>query len=329
MRVLYIGGSGEISHSCVRESVALGHEVKVFNRGRRGEPLPAGARRIVGDMHGGEGYSELRGQRWDVVCQFIAYSMDDVRRDLGVFAGQCGQYVFISTASAYQKPPTRHVITEDVPVVNPYWQYSQTKADMEAALLEAHRAGRLPVTIVRPSHTYRRRFPGTFLSGEHTAWRIRQGKPIVVHGDGSQLWTLTHCDDFARTFVRLLGRRETLGEAYHITDHLRAAHWDAIIRAIGEAMGCEAGIVHVPTDVLVRYNASWRGPLLGDKTWSAQFDNSKARSIAGTIEPRHDLRSGLAAAWEFVRPSLEGYAPDPAADALVDRIIADIARLGA
>ncbi|HPD13855.1 MAG TPA: SDR family oxidoreductase [Planctomycetota bacterium] len=328
MRVLYIGGTGEISTACVWRSVEAGHKVAVFNRGRTEEPLPPGVRHIPGDLKDPAAYEALGTERFDAVCQFLAYDLATARRDAEVFAGRCGQYVFISTASAYQKPPTRVVITEDVPLANPFWPYSQTKADMEAFLLRQHADGRLPVTIVRPSHTLRTRFPGGIGRGDDWAWRILHGRPLLVHGDGTALWTLTHSEDFAVPFVGLLGNPKALGEAFHITRHMKSYPWDAIFQAMGRALGAEPRLVHVPTDTLVRYNPEWAGPLLGDKTWSVLFDNSKVMGVVGRFECRVSLDEAMRRSAECYRRRAAVYQPDERLHTLFDRIASNQEGLG-
>jgi len=251
-----------------------------------------------------------------------------VQRDAEVFGGQCGQYIFISTASAYQKPPTRVVITEDVPLGNPFWPYSQKKADMEAWLMRQHAEGRLPVTVVRPSHTHRTRFPGGMASGDDWAWRMLGGKPILVHGDGTALWTLTRSEDFAVPFVGLFGKPAALGEAFHITRHMESHPWNRIYAECGKALGVEPTLVHVPTDTLVRYNPNWAGPLLGDKTCSVIFDNSKVMRVAGEWTCQLSMEEGIRRAAVHVKQRLETYQPDAARHALLDRIAEEQSRLG-
>ncbi len=325
MKVLYVGGTGEISHACVAESLRLGHEVVVFNRAQSGRQLPAGARQIEGDIEDASGYHALGREPFDVVCQFLAFDASRIERDLEVFGGRTTQYVFISSASAYAKPLDRFsVITEATPLANAYWEYSQKKAAMEGLLMAWHREGRLPVTIVRPSHTYRYNFPVALGGGDWTAERMLAGQPVIVHGDGASLWTLTHSIDFARPFTRLLGNPRALGEAFHITG--KGVHtWDEILGAMAKALGAPARLVHVASDTLVGYEPSWKGPLHGDKSPSTLFDNSKVASVAGAFETTVSLEEGFAGIVESFeqRRKSRGPARDPALDDLVTRIVAD------
>ena len=322
MKILYIGGTGEISFSCVQESLAIGHDVTVFNRGQTEQPLPDKVRQITGDLGDDAGYARLGEQRFDVVCQFFAFDLQRVEKDLKTFSGRTGQYVFISTASAYAKPIDRFErITERTPIANPFWEYSQKKAQMEQRLLAAHRAGQLPVTIVRPSHTYRRRMPSALGGGDWTARRMREGLPIIVHGDGTSLWTLTHASDFARPFARLLGNPGALGEDFHITGE--GVHtWDEILTQMARALGVQAQLVHVTSDTLVRYEPSWKGPLHGDKSPSTLFDNSKVSGVAGPFPTRVSIEAGFELAVREVIGRLEkGAGKDPALDAKIERIL--------
>jgi len=322
-RVLYIGGSGEISFACVEAAVKAGHQVTVFNRGRRSETLPAEVEHIIGDARDDSLYAELASRRFDSVCQFIAYDPVTIGRDIEMFTGYCGQYVFISSASAYQKSSTADIITEETPLENPFWEYSRMKAACESLLHQAHTMGKLPVTIVRPSHTYRTRLPGTCIPGDHMAWRILNEKPIVVHGDGQSLWTMTHSDDFARAFVKLCGNERALGEAFHITRE-NAQTWNEIVAMLGSVLAHTIRVAHVSTDRLVNYKSDWLGPLKGDKSNSAVFDNSKVREAVGGWQCEISLEEGLQKAATFTKDHLAlDYTPDDRLDALIDQIIAD------
>lgn len=314
MRVLYIGGTGQISFDCVHESVKAGHDVSVLNRGHNNAGLPHACHLISGDVNDDAAYGRLAAQHFDVVCQFRLFDPVMMQRDLALFSGACGQYVFISSASAYQKPLRTLPITESVPLENPHWAYSRAKAQMEA-MLQSQTA--LPFTIVRPSHTYRTKMP-TPLGGEVS--RMLRGKPIVLHGDGESLWTITHAQDFARPFVRLLGASNVLGEAYHITSD-RQWSWNEIVEAIAGAIGAGAiEVVHVATDTLIAYRPEWTGPLLGDKSVSVVFDNSKIKAAVGDFDCPIGVWDGMRMVAERYPPRAEDY--DAALDELYDRIIA-------
>ncbi len=328
MKVLYIGGTGEISYECVRAGLAAGQDITLFNRGQRPEPLPDGAKQILGNKNDVAQLRAAAEQGFDVVCQFIAFTPEDLQRDLEAFGGRVGQYVFISSASAYQKPPRHYVVTEDTPLDNPHWQYSRNKQACEELLMQWHAAGQLPVTIVRPSYTYRRHFTTPLDGGDHWAWRLLQGKPVLCPGDGTSLWTVTHSEDFAKPFINLLGNERALGEAFHITDDA-VYTWNQIWRAIAAALGTEAHIVHVPTDTLLRYRPQWEGTTLGDKAWSAVFDNSKLKRIAGDYRCTVSLEEGMRRVAEHYRATrAAAYEPDEAFHALIDRIAAEQSALG-
>ena len=323
MKVLYIGGTGEISFDCIHQSVKLGHDVSVFNRGNNNAGLPPQVNFITGDIHDDVAYGKLADENFDVICQFRLFSPDEVKRDIKLFAGHCKQYVFISTASAYRKPVRGLPITERTPLVNPYWAYSRAKAEMEKLLRE--QAG-LPYTIVRPSHTYRTHMP-TPLSGNMDVSRLMRGKPVVVHGDGESLWTITHARDFAPPFVKLLGNEMALGEDFHITGD-RQWSWNEILEAVAAALGVEDyQFVHVPTDTLVRYNPDWSGPLYGDKAASVIFDNTKVKSVVGDFDCPIDPWQGMKLVAEFFPPDASKF--DAKMDALLDRVVTEQSALGA
>ena len=320
MRVLYIGGTGEISFECVHESVRLGHDVTVFNRGNNNAGLPAECHLMTGDVEDDAAYARLAAERFDVVCQFRLFAPEAMKRDLATFTERCSQYVFISSASAYRKPVRGLPITEETPLENPFWDYSRAKAEMER-MLRAQPS--LPYTIVRPSHTYRTRMP-TPLGGE--ASRMLRGKPVVVHGDGESLWTVTHASDFARPFARLLGAPNVIGEAYHITND-RQWPWNEILEAIAAAIGvAKLDLVHIASETLIRYRADWEGRLLGDKAASVIFDNSKIKAAVGDFDCRIGPREGMRMVAERFPPKADGF--DVELDQLYDRIIEDQRTLG-
>lgn len=326
MRVLYIGGTGQISLPCVAEDLKAGHKVAVFNRGKVDADLPAGVETLVGDMNDEASYRALGEQNWDVVCQFMAFTPDRIAKDIEVFTGRIGQYIFISSASVYQKPPHHYIITEKTPAVNPYWQYSQQKIACEQLLMGQ---SRLPWTIVRPSHTVRTGLPNMANEGDYLAERMLAGKPVIVAGDGTSPWTLTRSADFAVPFVRLFGKAAALGEIFHITSD-RGYGWDHIYQAIGRGLGVEVKIVHVPSDTLVRYNKAWEGPLIGDKSQAALFDNSKVKAVAGPFTCSENLDEVLAdSIANFRKRQAAGIKGNAENEKLIDRIIREQSALGA
>ena len=324
-KVLYVGGTGEISLSCVQSSVAAGHDTFVFNRGQRPADLPPDVTVLKGDLNDAAGYGALADYRFDSVCQFLAFTPADVARDLDVFAGNAGQYVFISSASAYQKPPTTYRITEDVPLDNPFWEYSRLKAAAETALTSQ---SALPYTIVRPSHTFHQSIPTSLGERALAAHRLIRGKPVIAPGDGTSLWTITRSEDFAPPFVRLLGNDRALGRAFNLTGDT-AVTWDQIYEAIARGLDAEGKIVHVPSDTLIRYQPERLGPLLGDKSRSVLFDNAAIKEAVGDFVCESDLDAMLRGPLTVFRQS--NYAPTPddvELDALMDRIIAGQSALG-
>jgi len=327
MKVLYIGGTGEISYACVLESIALGHDVTVLNRSQTEQALPSEVRQLSGDLESDRTYEQVASEKFDSVCQFFSFDLARVEKDIATFAGRTGQYVFISTASSYLKPIDRFErITEKTPLENPFWEYSQKKAQAEARLFAAHARGDLPVTVVRPSHTYRRRMPSALGTGDWTAKRMLNNQKIIVHGDGTSLWTLTHATDFARPFARLLNNPRALGEAFHITGE-NVHTWDEILTEMAHAFGVEPRLVHVASDTLVSYEPLWKGPLHGDKAPSTLFDNSKVSAVAGPFPTRMSIQDGFRAASAEVRKRLErgtGRDKDPALDAKVEQILRDL-----
>jgi nucleoside-diphosphate-sugar epimerase len=325
LKVLFIGGTGNISLSCVREAVAAGHRVTVFNRSVTGADLPPDVTSIAGDMKDPAAYAELGRGGFDVVCQFIAFAPAQVAADIAAFSGKTGQYVFISSASVYEKPPSHYVITERTPTVNPYWAYSQDKIACEA-LLKA--TSDLSWTIVRPSHTLRTILPAVFDGGDFVAHRMLAGKPVIVAGDGATPWTLTRSADFAVPFVGLFGKKAALGEDFHITSD-NAYTWDKIYTTIAAGLGVEADIVHVPTDTLVRYHAGWEGPLRGDKTWAALFDNTKVKRVVGDFAAVKDLSAVLAEPIASFKSRLAAKrVKNSELDPLIDRIANEQRSLG-
>ncbi len=322
LSVLYIGGTGQISLPCLQASLDAGHKVTVLNRGKT--PVPKGVKTIVGDMTAAA-YGELGDKHFDVVAQFRLFLPEQMKRDIATFTGKAGQYVFISSASAYQKPARHYIITEKTPLENPYWEYSRNKIACERLL---QKQKKLPYTIVRPSYTVRTGMPIQIGDPDAAIRRMIAGRPVIIAGDGTSLWTLTRSKDFAVPFVKLFGRKAALGEDFQITSD-RAFTWDQIHEAIARAFGVKAIHAHVPTDTLVRYHKEWEGPLTGDKSWSAVFDNSKIKKVAGKFEASQNLDEILKQSVKHAEARLKAPAlPASAEEVLMDKIIAEQAKLG-
>ena len=323
MKVLFIGGSGIISSACSALAVEQGIDLTLLNRGRTDfRPIPAAAHVLHGDARDPAAAAAALGDlTFDAVVDWIAFTPEHVAADLALFRGRVGQFVFISSASAYQKPPQRLPITEETPLDNPFWQYSRNKAACEALLLAAHRDEGFPATIVRPSHTYDATLL-PFHGGYTTLDRLRRGKPILVHDGGQSLWTLTHHRDFARAFVPLLGEPRAIGEAYHITSD-EVLTWNEIARLLAEATGVTPDVAHVPSTVVAGYDPGWGDSLLGDKAHDTTFDNSKIRGIVPGFAAEIPFAEGAReiVAWYDAHP--EARRVDAAHDALLDRIIGD------
>ena len=322
MKVLFIGGTGVISSACARLAVERGIELYLLNRGQMTQrPVPEGAHVIHGDIRDPDGVRRaLADHAFDAVADFIAFTPDHVQADIDLFRGRTGQYIFISSASAYQTPPASLPITESTVLSNPIWAYSQAKIACEDLLVRSYRETGFPITIVRPSHTYDR----TMLpvDGGYTVIdRMRKGKKVIVHGDGTSLWVLTHHADLAKAFVGLLGNPHAIGESFHITSD-EALTWNQIYRLLAQAAGAEARLVHLPSEYIAAYEPRWGAGLLGDKVHSVIFDNTKVkRAVPGwvaTIPFAHGAREILA--WYDADPARQ--VVDAGVDALFDRMIA-------
>jgi nucleoside-diphosphate-sugar epimerase len=321
MKVLFIGGSGVISSACSALAVERGMELTVLNRGKTAvRPLPPAVRTVHADVRDPAAVRDALGDGdFDAVVDWLAFTPEHIRTALDLFRGRAGQYVFISSASAYQTPPERVPVLESTPLRNPFWRYSRDKIACEDVLVAAYRDEGFPMTIVRPSHTYDRTMV-PFDGGWTVPGRMRAGKEIVVHGDGTSLWTLTHHEDFARGFVPLLGHPRTLGEAFHITSD-DSPTWDQIARSLAAALGVEARIVHVPSDAIAAADPEWGAGLLGDKAHSMVFDNSKLKAVVpgwvATIPFEQGARE--IAAWYDEDPARQE--TDAALDATMDRLV--------
>ena len=322
-RVLFIGGTGVISAVCAQQAVEAGFDLFLLNRGRTAtRPVPGAAHVLTGDIRDPQAVREaLAGLEFDVVVDYLAFTPDQVRFDLEMFRGRIGQYVFISSASAYQTPPARLPVTESTPLRNPYWQYSRDKIACEDLLVRAYRDEGFPATIVRPSHTYD--YTSLPLQGGWTVIdRMRRGAPIVVHGDGTSPWTLTHHTDFARAFAGLLGEPRAIGDSFHITSD-ETLTWNQIAGILAAAAGAEPRIVHVPSDVVAALDPEWGASLLGDKAHPLVFDNSKIKSLvpgwAATVPFWRGAREIIA--WHDADASRR--LVDREIDATIDQLIAE------
>lgn len=289
MKVLFIGGTGQISKAVSHLAVERGIDLYVFNRGNNNHLVPEEVTPIVGDINNEEEAKELlKGHQFDCVVDWVAFVEEQVQRDYRLFKGITKQFIFISSASAYQKPVLDYPITEKTPLVNPFWQYSRDKIACEEYLLSVH-SDDFNVTIIRPSHTYDDEKLMTIIKewgGEYGHIdRLLNGKPIIIPGDGTSLWTITHNSDFAYAFVPVLGNPKTYGEAYHITSD-KVYTWERLNEIISENLNVTPNVIHIPTDFILKYLPNMEGDLVGDKMWSAMFDNSKIKQIVPTYQSK-------------------------------------------
>ncbi len=305
MKILFIGGTGFISTAVSRLVVAKGWELFLLNRGQR-QPNPPGCRSLVADINQPDQVRAAIGDlRFDVVVDWVAYVLADIERDLTLFRGRTGQFIFISSASVYQKPPAHYLITESTPLHNPHWEYSRNKIACEERLMREFREEDFPVTIVRPSLTYDPQLPIALggWGGYTFCDRLKRGRPIIIHGDGSSLWVVTHAEDFGRGLLGLFGNPAAHGHAFHITSD-EVLTWNQIYGTIAEAMGVEARVVHIPSDFIVKVVPEKTGSLIGDKTWSTVFDNTKIKTWVPGFQCVIPFREG-------VRRTLAGFEANP------------------
>jgi nucleoside-diphosphate-sugar epimerase len=322
MRVLFIGGTGTISTTVSREAISRGFDLYLLNRGSRHVHL-AGSHSVIADVHKPEELrAALQALEFDVVVDWIAQTPDDIDRDVALFRGRIRQYVFISSASVYQKPPAHYLITELTPLANPYWDYSRNKIACEERLMKAYREEGFPVTIVRPSLTYNTNFPiaiggrGCYTLAE----RLITGRPIIVHGDGTSLWVMTHAEDFAHGFLGLLGNSNALGQAFHITSD-EVLTWNQIYQTIAEALGVKPNIVHIPSDFIAKTAPQLAGNLFGDKMWSTVFDNKKIKTFVPGFQATIPFRDGTRRTAEWFAADEKRRRIDNAVNAEMDHIL--------
>jgi nucleoside-diphosphate-sugar epimerase len=311
MKVLMIGGTGIISLACSELIIERGMELTLLNRSvSTKHTLPTGARQIVADIHADPARlaALLNGEHFDAVVDWMAFTAQDVEQDIQLFSGLTDQFVFISSASAYQKPPKHYIITEETPLENPFWQYSRDKIAAEQHLMQEYRERGFPVTIIRPSLTYGlSQIPLSGASWLHPYTvidRIRKGKKIIIPGDGTSLWTVTWNGDFAKGLVGLLGRKDAIGEVFQITSD-EVLSWNQIFLEVGEALGLEMDIIHIASEFIVAYNPDEFGSLIGDKTHSAVFDNSKIKRFVPEFQCEVPWSEGVrrAIAWHEADPA--------------------------
>jgi nucleoside-diphosphate-sugar epimerase len=339
MKVLFIGGTGNISTACSELAINKGIELYILNRGKAWTGIPKGAKQLIADMNDRNAVNAvLKGLTFDVVANFIAFTPEDIKRDIEIFSGKTKQYIFISSASAYQKPLSHPVITESTPLANPYWDYSRNKIACEDELMKAYRENGFPVTIVRPSLTYQYVIPVAIGSWDDYTIvnRMKQGKEILVHGDGSSLWTITHSEDFAIAFVGLLGHQQAIGQSFHITSD-EILTWDQIYQAVGMAVGVEPNIIHIASDFICKEaeKIDWiwmggsfqRGNLLGDKAVSTIFDNTKIKMFVPEFKATIPFKTGIKRTIDWIEADQSRMIIHKDHDRFMDTIIAAYQKL--
>jgi nucleoside-diphosphate-sugar epimerase len=323
-----IGGTGTISSAITRQLAASGHDLWLLNRGHRKDEVPTGVRQIIADVDDtDEVLRQIGDAQFDAVCEFIGFLPSQVERDIRLFKGRTRQYVYISSASAYNKPAANHVITEGTTLANPYWEYSRNKIACEELLLKVYREEGFPVTIVRPSHTYCERAVPVSVHGLKGSWqvlkRMLEGKPVIVHGDGSSLWTLTWNEDFASGFIGLLGNPKAIGEAFQIMSDEQLT-WNQIYECVARALHVTPRLYHVSSDFLAATSPkAWdfTGNLLGDKAVTVVFDCSKLKRVVPGFQAVTRFDEGVRRCVDHILAHPELQVEDPDFDAWCDRVI--------
>lgn len=326
MKALFIGGTGTISAAITRKLAAQGCELYLLNRGTRNEGLPPNVKTLEADINDEARVAELiRDLSFDVVADFIAFVPAQLERDYRLFAGKTKQFIFISSASAYQKPLSDYRITESTPLANPYWEYSRNKIACEEYLMKQYREQRFPITIVRPSHTYDERSIPLGVHGSKGPWqvakRMLEGKPVIIHGDGTSLWTMTHNEDFAEGFIGLMGNLHAIGESVQITSD-ESLTWNQIYAAIADALGAPLRTVHVPSAFLAACSREdFTGGLIGDKANSVVFDNAKLKRLVPGFAAVTRFDQGIKRTVAHILAHPELQREDPEFDGWCDRVI--------
>lgn len=326
MKVLFIGGTGTISMAISKNLLEEGHELYLINRGNRNNVLPKGAHSIVADIEDEEKVRNLIGDmKFDVVADFIAFEKRQLERDYRLFKGKCSQFIFISSASAYQKPLSDYRITEGTPLSNPYWEYSRKKIEGEDYLMKIYREEGFPVTIIRPSHTYDERSIPLGVHGDKGSYqvikRMKEGKPIIIQGDGTTLWTMTHNSDFANAFIGIMNNIHAIGEAVQITSD-ESVTWNQAYEAIAKALGVPLIALHVSSEFLdASSDYDFKGSLIGDKANTVVFDNTKLKRLVPgfTAQVRYD--QGIKKTVDYVLSHPECQREDPEFDAWCDAVV--------
>lgn len=325
MKVLFIGGTGTISMAISRLLLSQGHTLYLINRGNRNTDLSDNLIELKADINDEAAVAELiEGLSFDVVADFIAFVPSQLERDYRLFKGKTKQFIFISSASAYQTPLADYRINEGTPLANPYWEYSRNKIAGEDYLMKLYREEGFPVTIVRPSHTYDERSVPLGVHGDNGSFcvikRMLEGKPVIIHGDGTSLWTLTHNSDFAKGFVGLMGNIHAIGEAVQITSD-ESVTWNQIYQIIADALGVKLNALHVPSDFLDKCSDyDFAGSLLGDKASTVVFDNSKLKRLVPGFTATVRVDQGIKKTVEYVLTHPECQKEDPAFDDFCDRV---------
>lgn len=327
MKVLFIGGTGTISMAITKLLAERGDEVYLLNRGNRNDDLPENVKIIKCDISDEANAAKLlEGMSFDCVGEFIGFVPSQLERDYRLFKDKTKQFIYISSASAYQKPPKGYVITEETPLENPYWEYSRNKKACEDYLMERYKQDGFPVTIVRPSHTYDERSIPLGVHGNNGSWqvvkRIMEGRQVIIHGDGSSLWTITHNSDFAKGFVGLMGNPKAIGEAFHITSD-ESVSWNHIYQSIAEALGKELKPYYVSSQTLADMSDyDFTGGLIGDKANSVVFDNSKLKKLVPDFKAEVSAKDGIKRTVEYVLAHKECQNDDEEFDRWCDKVIA-------
>lgn len=328
MKILFIGGTGTISSAITRLLAANGHDLWLLNRGNRKDEVPDNVKQVFCDINDEEKVLQLLGgEKFDAVCDFIGFVPAQVERDIRLFKGRTSQYVYISSASAYNKPAASHIITEGTTLANPYWEYSRNKIACEELLLKEYRENGFPITIIRPSHTYCERSVPVSVHGLKGSWqvlkRMMEGKPVLVNGDGSSLWTLTWNEDFAKGFVGLLGNPKAIGEAFQIMSD-ESLTWNQIYQCIANALGVEFHPYYVASDFLAAASPKeydFTGNLLGDKSLTVVFDCKKLKRAVPGFQATTRFDEGVRRCIAYIKKHPEMQTEDPEFDAWCDKII--------